>query len=133
MNNNAVSHFEIYANNVEELAQFYKSMFGWTIESVPRLDYSFIKTGQCDDKGTPAKPGCINGGMLKKPEGYSGPGSWLNYVNVESIESAVAKAEQLGAKLMKGKTAVPGMGWFAMLIDPQGNQFAVWQPDHQAA
>jgi len=27
---------------------------------------------------------------------------------------------------------VPGMGWFAMLIDPQGNPFALWQSDSNA-
>jgi len=27
---------------------------------------------------------------------------------------------------------VPGMGWFAMLIDPQGNHFALWQSDSNA-
>jgi len=27
---------------------------------------------------------------------------------------------------------VPGMGWFAMLIDPQGNPFAMWQSDSNA-
>ncbi len=32
----------------------------------------------------------------------------------------------------KGKSPVPGMGWFAMLIDPQGNPFALWQTDSSA-
>jgi hypothetical protein len=34
---------------------------------------------------------------------------------------------------MKPKTAVPNMGWFAMLTDPQGNGFAMWQSDSKAA
>jgi predicted enzyme related to lactoylglutathione lyase len=33
---------------------------------------------------------------------------------------------------MKGKAPVPGMGWFAMLVDPQGNPFALWQSDKNA-
>jgi predicted enzyme related to lactoylglutathione lyase len=33
---------------------------------------------------------------------------------------------------MKGKSAIPGMGWFAMLSDPQGNVFALWQMDKDA-
>jgi len=31
-----------------------------------------------------------------------------------------------------GKTPVPGMGWFAQLLDPDGNMFAVWQDDQNA-
>jgi predicted enzyme related to lactoylglutathione lyase len=33
---------------------------------------------------------------------------------------------------MKERSPVPGMGWFAMLVDPQGNEFAMWQTDPQA-
>jgi predicted enzyme related to lactoylglutathione lyase len=30
---------------------------------------------------------------------------------------------------MKEKPAVPGMGWFAILSDPEANPFALWQTD----
>jgi uncharacterized protein len=33
---------------------------------------------------------------------------------------------------MKEKAAVPGMGWFAILSDPEGNPFALWQSDKTA-
>jgi predicted enzyme related to lactoylglutathione lyase len=33
---------------------------------------------------------------------------------------------------MKGKQPGLGMGWFAMLTDPQGNMFALWQTDPDA-
>jgi predicted enzyme related to lactoylglutathione lyase len=68
---------------------------------------------------------------MKRPEGFK-PGSWVSYVNVESLDAAVAKAQKLGAKVTKPKAAVPGMGWFAMLVDPQGNNFAMWQSDSNA-
>jgi predicted enzyme related to lactoylglutathione lyase len=32
----------------------------------------------------------------------------------------------------KGRSPVPGMGWLAMLVDPQGNEFALWQSDAAA-
>jgi predicted enzyme related to lactoylglutathione lyase len=53
-------------------------------------------------------------------------------VNVESVDRSVARAKELGAKVTKPKAAVPGMGWFAMLTDPQGNDFALWQTDATA-
>ena len=57
----------------------------------------------------------------------------VNYINVESVEDFVSRAERLGAKVMMGKTPVPGMGWFAQMTDPEGNVFAVWETDMSSA
>src|SRR5437870_4246667 len=115
MKKNAVAHFEIYADDPDKLSQFYTTLFDWAIEPVPGMDYRMIRTVETDAKGMATQPGGINGGILKRPAGYEGH-AWVNYVNVESLESSVDKAQKLGAKLMKGKSPVPGMGWFAMLI-----------------
>ena len=131
MRKNSVVHFEIYSDDPDRLGQFYTSLFDWSIEEMPAMDYGWIKTAETDAKGMPTEPGRINGGILKRPEGYNGP-AWVNYVSVESIDAHVERAKNLGAKLMKGKTPVPGMGWFAFLNDPQGNTFALWQSDSKA-
>ena len=131
MKKNSVAHFEIYADDPDALGTFYTTLFDWTIQAVPGMDYRFIQTVETGADGRPTQTGGINGGMMKRPAGYEGR-AWVNYVNVESLEPSVARAQQLGARLMKGKSAVPGMGWFAMLIDPQGNPFALWQSDSAA-
>lgn len=131
MKKNSVAHFEIYADEPTKLQQFYKNMFEWSFEPVPGMDYTMVKTVETDPKGTPTQTGGINGGLLKRPEGYDGK-AWVNYVNVDSVEQAVTRAKTLGASVTKEKSPVPGMGWFAMLIDPQGNPFAVWQSDANA-
>jgi len=130
---NSVAHFEIYADDPDKLQQFYTSLFDWTIEAVPipGMDYRLIKTVDTDAKGMPTQTGGINGGLMKRPAGYEGK-AYVNYVNVESLDASVDRAKQLGAKLMKGRAAVPGMGWFAMFVDPQGNPFALWQSDSNA-
>jgi predicted enzyme related to lactoylglutathione lyase len=51
---------------------------------------------------------------------------------VDSIETFIAKAGQLGAKLTKDKTAVPVTGWFAMFMDPERNHFAIFKEDRAA-
>jgi uncharacterized protein len=131
MKKNAVSHFEIYADDPDKLTQFYTTLFDWTVEPAPGMDYRFIKTVETDVKGMSTQPGGINGGILRRPTGYD-VNAWVNYVNVDSVDQAVERAQALGAKLTRGKSPVPGMGWFAMLIDPQGNSFAVWQQDANA-
>jgi predicted enzyme related to lactoylglutathione lyase len=128
---NSVAHFEIYADDPNTLGQFYKSLFDWNIEPIPGMDYHWIKTVDTDAQGKPTQTGGINGGMMKRPQGYN-TRAWINYVNVDSVDTYVDRAQKMGAKVMKAKSAVPGMGWFAMLIDPQGNEFALWQMDSNA-
>ena len=128
---NSVAHFEIYADDPDALGKFYTTLFDWKIQQMPGMDYRLIRTVDTDDKGMPTQSGGINGGLMKRPAGYEGH-AFINYVNVDSLDNSVSRAQQLGAKVMKGRSAVPGMGWFAMLIDPQGNPFALWQNDSAA-
>jgi predicted enzyme related to lactoylglutathione lyase len=134
MNKNPVSHFEIYADEPESLAKIYGSLFDWKMERVEAAagtDYRTIRTVDTDDKGRPTGPtGGINGGIVKRPAGFTG--STVNYVSVESVDGALERAQELGAKVSRGRTAVPNMGWFAILSDPQGNPFALWQQDKNA-
>ena len=128
---NSVAHFEIYTDDNETLAKFYTSLFDWAIQPMPGMNYSWVKTIATNDKGMPTEPGGINGGMIKRPDGYT-TRAWVNYVNVDSVDESAKRAQDLGAKLMKPKAAVPNMGWFAMLLDPEGNPFALWQTDANA-
>jgi len=131
MPNNPVAHFEIYADDPDALAKFYTNLFDWKIEAVPGMDYRMVHTTDTDAQGHPMSAGGINGGIARRPAGYQMNGA-ANYVNVESIEATVEKAKKLGARVTKEKMPVPGMGWFAMFIDPQGNHFAIWKPDRNA-
>ncbi len=131
MHTNTVSHFEIYANDPGKLAEFYSKMFDWTIQPMPDMDYRLVRSAETDERGMLKTPGAINGGIARRPDGYTVNGA-VNYTMVDSIEDAVARATSLGATLTKGKSPVPGMGWFAMFMDPEGNHFAVFEADDQA-
>jgi len=128
---NSVAHFEIYTDDNDTLAKFYTTLFDWAIQPMPGMNYSWVKTIATNDKGMPTEPGGINGGIIKRPDGYT-TRAWVNYVNVDSVDESAKRAQELGAKLMKPKAAVPNMGWFAMLLDPEGNPFALWQTDPNA-
>ena len=131
MKNNTVSHFEIYGNNPEALAKFYTDLFDWDVQHMPEMDYRLVKAVDTGADNRPTAPGAINGGIAKRPQGYGVNGS-VNYVMVDSIETYAEKAQKLGATLTKTKTAVPGMGWFAMFTDPEGNHFAIFKDDRTA-
>jgi predicted enzyme related to lactoylglutathione lyase len=120
---NSVTHFEIYAEEPEQLAEFYRQLFGWRINKAQAVDYFFIDTMD-------ARPGAIRGGLLHRP--IEGPRSWVHYVHVDDIDTTTERVLRLGGKIVHAKSAVPKTGWYAVLDDPQGNIFAVFQPDPSA-
>jgi predicted enzyme related to lactoylglutathione lyase len=119
-----IVHFEIPADDVEKLRKFYSALFGWKIEKTPGpMEYFGIQTVPVNDKGMPVRPG-VNGGMMKKQNPEHKP---VNYVAVESVDEYVKKIEALGGRVIVPKMEVPGIGWWASALDPEGNQFAIMQ------
>jgi len=53
---------------------------------------------------------------------------WLAYVGVTDVDSSVASAQQLGAKVLHAAQDIEHVGRFATLADPQGGAFAVFKP-----
>ena len=58
-----------------------------------------------------------------------GPRSWVHYVHVESLDQTVERIVELGGAVVRPKAAVPKAAWYAVVADPEGNIFAIWQAD----
>jgi uncharacterized protein len=118
-----IMHFELAADDVEKLAAFYRGVFDWKIDKMSSdgMDYWTIDTGE--GEGT-------NGGMMKKTMPSQGI---LDYFAVESVDEFSKKVTSMGGTVLMGKQAVPKMGWFAVCQDPEGNAFALWEMDTNAA
>ena len=71
-------------------------------------------------------PAVVAGGMHPKQ-------TITVYVSVPSADKAMAKVKKLGGTVCAGKTAVPGMGYFAICADQEENVFALWEPNEWAA
>jgi predicted enzyme related to lactoylglutathione lyase len=135
MTSHGVVHFEIPAEDSDKLAQFYAQLFGWQIDKMSMCgtdvpDYYVTFTTEVDERGMPKQPGAINGGIHKR---QSPDDSTVNFVNVESVDRYIEKAKGLGARVVVDKMPVPGMGYFAQLMDPEGNPFGVWEGNSEAA
>jgi predicted enzyme related to lactoylglutathione lyase len=122
MANHRIVHFELPADQPEELVQFYRQLFGWQIQQVPipGFEYWMCKTGD-----GPGIDGAITKRLLPQQ-------AIINYVNVDQIEPGVEKARALGGKVIVPKTPVPGVGWFCVALDPEGNPLGFWQDDKSA-
>ena len=51
---------------------------------------------------------------------------WIPYVQVENVDAATAKATKLGGTVLEKKARGPA-GDFAVIRDPGGAAFALWQ------
>lgn len=115
---NPFVHVELMSTDVGKAKSFYGKLFGWKLEDMAMENgtYTMIDVGE----GT-------GGGMMKNPmPGASS--SWLAYVQVDDLKKAVGKAKGLGGKMMKDVTEVKGMGSLAIITDPTGAMFGLWQP-----
>ena len=119
----SVVWFEIPADDIERAKTFYGSLFGWTFAKIPAAitDYWHIDTG-----GKDASP---DGGLMPRLHPQQ---PITNYVSVPSVAAASAKVAKLGGAICKSKTAVPGMGYFAICADTEDNTFALWEMNPRA-
>jgi uncharacterized protein len=115
-----LSNFEIYGDEPEALAGFYRELLGWRIERAAGVDYWRIAV---DVESAPL----ASGGIARRPP-FAQAG-WMNFVEVDSLDTTLKAVERLGGAILKQKTAVPRTAWHAVIADPAGNAFLVWQRD----
>lgn len=116
----AVAWFEIGTPDTTATFEFYGQLFGWTFAADPddlAMPYSIVTTGE----DHPIKGGVFDtGGNI--------PSYAVPCVVVDDTAAAVAKAEELGGKvLVPAQTAPNGLS-FAHLLDPQGNHIGIYTP-----
>ena len=56
------------------------------------------------------------------------PPNWFNYVTVADADAAAARARELGGAVHAGPFDVMENGRMAVIADPTGAMFGVWQP-----
>jgi predicted enzyme related to lactoylglutathione lyase len=134
MMDHTIVHFEIPANDSEKLKKFYSGVFGWKIEKGSEemsgpMEYWLLGTVPTDEQMRPLRPG-INGGLYKKTK-ETKEMKPVMYISVESADDYIEKIKKLGGKIIVPKQEVPQVGWTAIAVDPEGNQFAILQPMQQ--
>lgn len=106
----AVVHFDISAQNPAALESFYQSVFGWTLNAIPDMNYTIVQPG-----GGHGIPGGIG------PAG-EGPGQIAFYVESDDLQADLDKAVSLGGRVTQEVIEIPGTVKLAMFADPAGNQ-----------
>lgn len=115
-----LSNFEIYGDDPKALAGFYRQLLDSRIERAEGLDDWRIAI---DAEAAPLPAG----GIARRPS-FAHQG-WMSFVEVDSLDPMLEAGERLGGTILKQKTAVPRTAWHAVIADPAGNAFLIWQPD----
>jgi len=113
---------ELSTTDQRAAEKFYGALFGWTIVESPmgpNEHYTiFQKNGQ-----DVAAAATLNPEQAK----MGAPPNWLSYVSTNNVDDSVAKAKAAGGKLVAGPFDVMEHGRMAVLQDPTGAHFALWQ------
>lgn len=113
---------ELATTDTNKAGDFYSTTFAWgkDVQNFGPMEYTMFKNG---DKSA--------GGMFGiTPEMGNVPPHWLVYFAVDDCDAKVQKATELGARVMKPADDIPGVGRFAILLDPQGAAFAIIKLDN---
>jgi predicted enzyme related to lactoylglutathione lyase len=111
-------HFEIPADDPSRGRQFWGSLFGWKFEeSRGMFEYDVARiSDQVGAAVTNMEPG---------KHGIR------TYFGADDINAATAGVQELGGAADEPRS-VPGLGWFVICRDPEGNEFGLWQNDPSA-
>jgi predicted enzyme related to lactoylglutathione lyase len=117
---NPFVHIELQTPDLARARDFYARLFDWTLEDIPApggdMPYTMINVGE----GT-------GGGMFANRD-PGVPPHWLAYVGVDDIAASTRRARDLGGTVLQDAMEIAGYGWLAVIRDPTGAVFAMWQP-----
>lgn len=106
--------YELVTPDAAAARRFYGAVLGWEARDaqVPGMDYNLMSAAGTDIAG-----------MMGQMEGMQA--GWMGYISVDDIETAFAKAKDAGATPIVPVNPIPGVGRFALLLDPQGAAFSL--------
>jgi predicted enzyme related to lactoylglutathione lyase len=116
---------ELMTTDPDAAAGFYSKVVPWKTQPSGMPSYTVWMAGKIQA-----------GGLMGQGDDARQSGaapSWLVYVGTPDVDSTAAAAERLGGRVLKAATDIPGIGRFAVLADPQGAAFAVFNPSAPAA
>jgi predicted enzyme related to lactoylglutathione lyase len=111
----------------EAVLDFYSGLFGWEFENVmpPDSEGKYF-VGRLRGRDA-AAVGSI-------PEGAPPMAMWNTYIWVDSADETAAKVREAGGNVVTEPFDIPGSGRMAVVTDPEGAAFCLWQAkEHKGA
>jgi predicted enzyme related to lactoylglutathione lyase len=112
---------ELATSDAQGGRKFYTDLFGWSVNEIPMGEEGTYLIFQKGGREVAAM-------YQLRPDQKGMPSNWMSYVAVASADESAKKAKNLGATVVLDPFDVFDMGRMAVLMDPQGGAFSVWQP-----
>jgi len=111
--------FEYVSKDVKKAQGFFGELFNWSTQEVPmpQGNYTMIAMG---DRTI--------GGYLPTPPGAPEHAHWISHLQVADAKASSEKVKSLGGRIAKEAFKVGDFGTMAIVVDPAGAAFALWQP-----
>lgn len=123
------SWVDLATTDQDAAKSFYGRLLGWEAEDVPVGDGATYSMMNRDGQVVAA----ISGQMAAQRDAGVPP-AWNNYVTVADADATAARAAELGGTVHAPPFEVMTVGRMAVIQDPQGAYFMIWQPrDHIGA
>lgn len=111
---------ELVTTNAGAAKKFYTKLTGWKTQPFGHNSgYTLFLNGK--DRVA---------GMMQCPK-KGNPAAWISYINVADVDASAKKALKLGGKILVPAMDIPDVGRIAVLEDPQGAAFGIFQPKAQ--
>src|SRR5277367_4325425 len=113
---------ELATSDQNAAKDFYAALFGWTVRDIPIGPEQVYSLLELQGRVAAAAFGISAG------ESAAGvPPHWHLYISVASADGAAKKAGELGGKVVEGPFDVMDRGRAALIQDPTGAYFSIWE------
>jgi uncharacterized protein len=115
---------DLGAHDADAAKRFYTALFGWTADD---RKYGASESDIYTMYRLRDRDAAASYPMDADQKAMGMPSAWLSYVAVDDAEASAARAKELGATLLAEAFDVLDYGRMALVQDPTGALFALWQ------
>ena len=116
---------DVTSPELDRSVSFYSDHFGWEAEQDPRPEAGgytmFKKNGKYVAAGSPPFPGS------QPPSSAPAPAHWTTYIASDDVDGSVARIGEAGGSVLVEPFDVFDAGRMAVVQDPAGATFGIWQ------
>ena len=121
-----MTHFAIYAGDMERASAFYQKVFGWSLQAYGPPGFKQIAI---EENGGQQVIGALQSfDYLPVPERIH---AFECSIAVDNIDEAARAVEQAGGKIVMEKTEIPQVGWLIKFKDTEDNLACAVQYHHK--
>jgi len=121
------SWIELSTSDQKAANNFYTSLFGWSVQDHPMGPNEVYSIYQI--KGRDVGAACT---LRPEQSSHGVPPHWMIYITVGNADASAALGGKLGGKVLAPAFDVMDLGRMAVLQDPTGASFSIWQANQKS-